>query len=215
MAEQGGVEGSQPVDLSKHPSGIIPTLQNIVSTVNLDCKLELKQIALQARNAEYNPKRFAAVIMRIREPKTTALIFASGKMVCTGAKSEQQSKLAARKYARIIQKLGFAAKFKVSLLSLSLSHAHTNKFLLVSFELLSFEVPLLLKFPHCNCQDFKIQNIVGSCDVKFPIRLEGLAYSHGAFSSVSKSQNLLHIGSIWPSGKRAALNSFTFIGLNA
>jgi hypothetical protein len=33
-------------------------------------------------------------------------------------------------------------------------------------------------------QDFKIQNIVGSCDAKFPIRLEGLAYSHGAFSSV-------------------------------
>ncbi|KAH7838718.1 hypothetical protein Vadar_030288 [Vaccinium darrowii] len=52
------VEGSQsqPVDLSKHPSGIVPTLQNIVSTVNLDCKLELKAIALQARNAEYNPK---------------------------------------------------------------------------------------------------------------------------------------------------------------
>ncbi|CAL8998346.1 unnamed protein product [Prunus brigantina] len=146
MAEQ-GLEGSQPVDLKKHPSGIVPTLQNIVSTVNLDCKLDLKAIALQARNAEYNPKacafRFAAVIMRIREPKTTALIFASGKMVCTGAKSEQQSKLAARKYARIIQKLGFPAQFK----------------------------------------DFKIQNIVGSCDVKFPIRLEGLAYSHGAFSS--------------------------------
>ncbi|TKY63619.1 TATA-box-binding protein [Spatholobus suberectus] len=142
MADQ-GLEGSQPVDLQKHPSGIVPTLQNIVSTVNLDCKLDLKTIALQARNAEYNPKRFAAVIMRIREPKTTALIFASGKMVCTGAKSEQQSKLAARKYARIIQKLGFPAKFK----------------------------------------DFKIQNIVGSCDVKFPIRLEGLAYSHGAFSS--------------------------------
>ncbi|XP_048626746.1 TATA-box-binding protein 2-like [Brassica napus] len=142
MAEQ-GVEGSQPVDLMKHPSGIIPTLQNIVSTVNLDCKLDLKSIALQARNAEYNPKRFAAVIMRIREPKTTALIFASGKMVCTGAKSEHFSKLAARKYARIVQKLGFPAKFK----------------------------------------DFKIQNIVGSCDVKFPIRLEGLAYSHSAFSS--------------------------------
>ncbi|KAG6737506.1 hypothetical protein POTOM_059032 [Populus tomentosa] len=161
MAEQGGLEGSQPVDLSKHPSGIVPILQNIVSTVNLDCRLDLKQIALQARNAEYNPKRFAAVIMRIREPKTTALIFASGKMVCTGAKSEQQSKLAARKYARIIQKLGFAAKFKVSL-SLSLYFTHTHRY---------------------NTYDFKIQNIVGSCDVKFPIRLEGLAYSHGAFSS--------------------------------
>ncbi len=65
-------------------SGIIPTLQNIVATVNLDCRLDLKTIALHARNAEYNPKRFAAVIMRIREPKTTALIFASGKMVVTG-----------------------------------------------------------------------------------------------------------------------------------
>lgn len=83
--------------------------------------------------------------MRIREPKTTALIFASGKMVVTGAKSEDDSKLAARKYARIIQKLGFQSKFT----------------------------------------DFKIQNIVGSCDVRFPIRLEGLAYSHGHFSSVS------------------------------
>ncbi len=49
--------------------------------------------------------------MRIREPKTTALIFASGKMVVTGAKSEDDSKLASRKYARIIQKLGFNAKF--------------------------------------------------------------------------------------------------------
>jgi len=124
-------------------SGIVPTLQNIVATVNLDCRLDLKTIALHARNAEYNPKRFAAVIMRIREPKTTALIFASGKMVVTGAKSEDDSRLASRKYARIIQKLGFNAKF----------------------------------------MDFKIQNIVGSCDVKFPIRLEGLAYSHGMFSS--------------------------------
>lgn len=75
--------------------------------MNLNCKLDLKKIALHARNAEYNPKRFAAVIMRIREPRTTALIFSSGKMVCTGAKSEEDSRLAARKYARIIQKLGF------------------------------------------------------------------------------------------------------------
>lgn len=81
--------------------------------------------------------------MRIREPKTTALIFASGKMVVTGAKSEDDSKLASRKYARIIQKLGFNAKFT----------------------------------------DFKIQNIVGSCDIKFPIRLEGLASKHHHFSS--------------------------------
>jgi transcription initiation factor TFIID TATA-box-binding protein len=89
--------------------------------------------------------------MRIRDPKTTALIFASGKMVVTGAKSEDDSRLASRKYARIVQKLGFDAKFS----------------------------------------EFKIQNIVGSCDVKFPIRLEGLAYSHGQFSSYEPEVSFL------------------------
>ncbi|XP_039905723.1 TATA box-binding protein-like 2 isoform X1 [Simochromis diagramma] len=131
-----------PVTPVTERSGIIPQLQNIVSTVNLGCPLDLKFIALQARNAEYNPKRFAAVIMRIREPRTTALIFSSGKMVCTGAKSEEQSRLAARKYARVVQKLGFPARFL----------------------------------------EFKIQNMVASCDVCFPIRLEGLVLTHQQFS---------------------------------
>ncbi|NXY05201.1 TBPL2 protein, partial [Pteruthius melanotis] len=132
-----------PMTPASERSGIVPQLQNVVSTVNLACKLDLKYIALRARNAEYNPKRFAAVIMRIREPRTTALIFSSGKMVCTGAKSEEQSRLAARKYARVVQKLGFPAKFL----------------------------------------DFKIQNMVGTCDVRFPIRLEGLVLTHQQFSS--------------------------------
>ena len=44
------------VDLTKHPSGIVPVLQNIVATANLDTRLDLKSIALHARNAEYNPK---------------------------------------------------------------------------------------------------------------------------------------------------------------
>ena len=83
-----------------------------MATVNLGCALNLRQITLHARNAEYNPKRFAAVIMRIHEPKTTALFFSSGKMVCTGAKSEESARLAARKFARIIQKLGFPAQFR-------------------------------------------------------------------------------------------------------
>ena len=60
------------------PQPDMPKIQNVVSTVNMCCELDLKKIALKARNAEYNPKRFAAVIMRIREPKTTALIFSSG-----------------------------------------------------------------------------------------------------------------------------------------
>ena len=72
------------VDLDKHPSGIVPTLQNVVATCYLGRKLDLKHIAMHARNAEYNPKRFAAVIMRIREPKTTALVFSSGVVGTVG-----------------------------------------------------------------------------------------------------------------------------------
>lgn len=44
------------LDLSVHPSGIVPQLQNVVATVNLGVALDLKAIALHARNAEYNPK---------------------------------------------------------------------------------------------------------------------------------------------------------------
>lgn len=106
------IEPATPFTPQTHDtSRVQPSLQNIVSTVNLGCQLDLRRIAQQARNAEYNPKRFAAVIMRIRSPRTTALIFSSGKMVCTGAKSEEDSIQAARRYARVIQKLGFQAKF--------------------------------------------------------------------------------------------------------
>jgi len=91
-----------PSTMAKIDQSLYPTLQNIVSTVNLNCTLDLKKIVLSARNAEYNPKRFAAVIIRLRDPKTTALVFQSGKMVCTGAKSENDSLIAARKYARMI-----------------------------------------------------------------------------------------------------------------
>lgn len=56
----------------------------------------MQEIAHHCSNVEYKPKRFAAAIMRIRDPKTTALIFASGKMVCTGAKSEEMSETASK-----------------------------------------------------------------------------------------------------------------------
>mmetsp|Transcript_24063 Transcript_24063/g.48597 ORF Transcript_24063/g.48597 Transcript_24063/m.48597 type:complete len:266 (-) Transcript_24063:2190-2987(-) len=123
---------------------IIPNVQNVVSTVSLGIQLDLKRIALKARNAEYNPRRFAAVIMRIRDPKTTALIFSSGKMVITGAKSEEEAKTACKKYTRIIQRLGYG---------------------------------------HAKFLDFRIQNIVASCDIRFPIRLESLAHAHNQFCS--------------------------------
>lgn len=67
----------------------------------------MNEIAIKCKNAEYNPKRFAAVIMRKKEPsRTTALIFKTGKMVITGAKSEANSKEAAKHYAKDIKNVG-------------------------------------------------------------------------------------------------------------
>ncbi|XP_053613213.1 uncharacterized protein Trf isoform X2 [Plodia interpunctella] len=86
-------------------------LQNCVSTVNLGCELKLLDIYCRTRFSEYNPARFGGVVMKILEPRATALVFRSGKIVCTGARNEHDSYVAARKFARIIQKLGFPAKF--------------------------------------------------------------------------------------------------------
>lgn len=85
--------------------------RNVVSSFSLKCQLDLKKIAQKARNCEFNPTKFSAVVMRIREPKTTALIFKSGKVIVTGAKTENESIIAARKFARIIQKLGNKVTF--------------------------------------------------------------------------------------------------------
>ena len=83
-------------------------------------------------------------------------------MVCTGAKSEEDSRLAARKYARIVQKLGFPTKFKdFKIQNMVTTHGGNTT---------------LNDHTHSYLQ-------VGSCDVKFPIRLEGLVLTHSQFSS--------------------------------
>ena len=88
-----------------------PVIHNVVATANLQCKLVLREIAMKVRNTEYNPRRFSAVVMRIREPKATALVFGSGKIVVAGTHSEEDARLAARKVARVIKKVGNDARF--------------------------------------------------------------------------------------------------------
>jgi transcription initiation factor TFIID TATA-box-binding protein len=89
------------------------SIQNIVSTANLGSRIDLKFIARNGVNIEYKPKKFVAAIVRIRKPKTTILMFNSGKIVCTGAKSVEENKKGARRAARMIQKL---YKFKKNII---------------------------------------------------------------------------------------------------
>ena len=89
------------------------TLQNVVATFNLGVDhLDLRAIALNKPFVEYNPQKFAAASLRIRNPRTTALAFASGNMVCTGARTELESRFAGRKYVRILQKHGIPVSFR-------------------------------------------------------------------------------------------------------
>lgn len=106
-----------PTQLVINPSNHLPIppfeLQNVVATFNLGVDyLDLRAIALHKPFIEYNPQKFAAASLRIRSPRTTALAFASGNMVCTGAKTEIESRFAGRKYVRVLQKHGIPVSFR-------------------------------------------------------------------------------------------------------
>lgn len=85
-------------------------INNVVCSFSVRCHLNLRFIALNGVNVEYRREN-GMVTMKLRKPYTTASIWSSGKITCTGATSEEQSKIAARRYARCLQKLGFKTRF--------------------------------------------------------------------------------------------------------
>ena len=81
-------------------------IQNVVAVASLDQKIDLLFIMKAFRNVEYRPKRFPGLVFRLKRPKTTTLIFRTGKMVCTGAKSDKMARSAVRKVVRELKKEG-------------------------------------------------------------------------------------------------------------
>ncbi len=81
-------------------------IQNVVASATLDQKFNLLDILKTFRNVEYNPKRFPGLVFRLKRPKTATLIFSTGKMVCTGAKSEKLAKTAVKKVVRELKNNG-------------------------------------------------------------------------------------------------------------
>jgi len=94
--------------VSLSEKGVEPTIniENIVATVSLDQTLDLRQIERSIIIAEYNPEQFPGLIYRLEEPKVTALIFKSGKMVVTGAKSTRSLIDAIKRIVRELKKHG-------------------------------------------------------------------------------------------------------------
>lgn len=60
---------------------------NIVVSTSLEHDVPLEKMAATLPNTEYNPEQFPGLVLRIKDPKTSALIFSSGKVVCTGARN--------------------------------------------------------------------------------------------------------------------------------
>ncbi len=80
-------------------------IQNIVVSASLEKDIPLIKLAEALPNTEYNPEQFPGLVMRIKEPKTSALIFSSGKIVCTGAKSIAKVKESIKKIIQSIEKI--------------------------------------------------------------------------------------------------------------
>ena len=64
-------------------------IQNIVASADFSSKVDLETAADILDNTMYEPEQFPGLIYRMVEPKTVLLLFATGKLVCTGAKSEE------------------------------------------------------------------------------------------------------------------------------
>jgi transcription initiation factor TFIID TATA-box-binding protein len=89
-------------------SGITPLIkvENIVATVTLDQGLDLGAIARSIPNVEYDPEEFPGLVLRLDNPKLTALVFSTGKMVITGAKSTQMLIKGFKRILRLFYKHG-------------------------------------------------------------------------------------------------------------
>jgi len=85
------------------PFGI--RIENVVASANLKVAIALEKVVQNLEGIEYEPEQFPGVVMRLKDPKAAALIFSSGKIVCTGAKSPKDAKLVVAKIVYKLRKL--------------------------------------------------------------------------------------------------------------
>ncbi len=81
-------------------------IQNIVASASLGGRVKLEEAAMVLPRSMYEPEQFPGLIFRMDEPKTVILLFASGKLVCTGAKKEEEVYRAVKKLHAILEENG-------------------------------------------------------------------------------------------------------------
>lgn len=78
-------------------------VENIVASGNLMVELDLFNIAMEVDNVEYEPEQFPGAIMRLKDIGTTLLLFKNGKVICSGAKSEEQIARSMRRAVELLK----------------------------------------------------------------------------------------------------------------
>jgi transcription initiation factor TFIID TATA-box-binding protein len=81
-------------------------IENVVASATLNQKVDLNAVVRGYPGVEYRPEQFPGLVFRLKRPKTATLIFNSGKMVCTGAKSEKEARRAVMKVIKELKKGG-------------------------------------------------------------------------------------------------------------
>jgi transcription initiation factor TFIID TATA-box-binding protein len=85
---------------------------NIVVSTSLEHDIPLEKMAATLSNTEYNPEQFPGLVIRIKDPKTSALIFSSGKVVCTGARSMDKVQESIDRIIESLKKIGINITIK-------------------------------------------------------------------------------------------------------
>jgi len=80
-------------------------VENIVASFKLPYRINLEVLAFESEDTEYEPEQFPGLVLRLKEPKTVMLIFKSGKIIITGAKTPQEADIAAQKTTDLIEEL--------------------------------------------------------------------------------------------------------------
>ncbi len=84
-------------------------VENVVASVILGVDVPLEKMAMSLPNTEYNPEQFPGLVLRLKEMGITALVFSSGNLVCTGAKSEEMVKAGVNGVLNELKKIGITS----------------------------------------------------------------------------------------------------------
>ncbi|HID73111.1 TPA: TATA-box-binding protein [Candidatus Micrarchaeota archaeon] len=78
-------------------------ITNIVASANLGIEVDLYRLAYKVKDVEYEPEQFPGAILKFKEPKASLLLFKNGKVICAGAKNENEIRAVLRKAKKLLK----------------------------------------------------------------------------------------------------------------